>query len=103
MTNVNIWREIAEGINIAKLVHNLCAIIRTQAYRLFGLLSIIHVKICTCACVCMLTYTCTYVQQHIHMCNSENFHICMYMDTSTVHMLTNAPRHMCVCKCQYMH
>ena len=104
VTNVNISAGKLQRKSI-KLVHNLCAIIGTQAYRLFCSLSIIHVNKNVHVHMCVhidihmyiWTKTHTYVQKH------ENFHKCMHMDTSVVHMSTNAPRHMCICKFRYVH
>ena len=59
----------------------------------------VHVHMCVHVHIYMYIWTKahTYVQKH------ENFHICMYMDASVVLMSTNAPRHMCICKCRYVH
>ena len=53
-------------------------------------------------------YACSHVQVHMNKAHTyvpyhETFHVCMHMDTFVVLMSTNAPRHMCICKCRYVH
>ena len=85
--------KIAEGINILlehksiDCLHHFKSYIWTKMYR--------------CICVCIFTYTCTYGQS-TDMCKIMKIFTCMHMVTSVVFMSTNAPRHMCICKCRYV-
>ena len=77
----------------AKLMHNLCAVIGTQACKLFGLFSIIHINKNVHVHMCVHVHKYMYIWIKVHTCVQKHMKIFIYVCIWT-HLL---------CICDQMH